>query len=139
MSLIDEANSQLTPYKLMISEKAGKEVERKFIIQPNVLTNILEDEMSSRSIDKKSKKDFKGFRTKIHKTSWTLKHMLNFVDESLYRGQIEKTIESMLKHIRLRQPNGDSSTLRWMSVVPTKSSSRQSRLRPQHPLAVTPK
>ena len=37
MSLLDEAASNLSPYKLMMSEKAGKEVERKFIIQPQRL------------------------------------------------------------------------------------------------------
>ncbi len=41
MSLLDEAASSLSPYKLMMSEKAGKEVDRKFIIQPNILMDIL--------------------------------------------------------------------------------------------------
>jgi hypothetical protein len=31
---------------------------------------------------------------------------LNFVDEAIWREQINKTIASMLKHIKLRQPNG---------------------------------
>lgn len=33
--------------------------------------------------------------------------ILNFVDEKIYREQIDKTIQSMLKHIRLVQPNGE--------------------------------
>ena len=107
MSLLDEAKSNLSPYKLMMSEKAGKETERKFIIQPNILVDILRDEMASRVIDKKSKKDFKGFRTKLNVTEWTLKGMLNYVDEPLFREQIGKTIAGMMKNIKLRQPNGN--------------------------------
>ena len=107
MSLLDEAASSLSPYKLMMSEKAGKEVDRKFIIQPNILMDILESEMASRVIDKKAKKEFAKYRTKIKKAEWTLKGMLNHVDEPLYREQIGKTIEGMTKHIRLVQSNGE--------------------------------
>ena len=107
MSLLDEAASSLSPYKLMMSEKAGKEVDRKFIIQPNILMDILESEMASRVIDKKAKKEFAKYRSKIKKAEWTLKGMLNYVDEPLYREQIGKTIEGMAKHIRLVQPNGE--------------------------------
>ena len=107
MSLLDEAASNLSPYKLMMSEKAGKEVERKFIIHPSVLMDIVKDEMSNRLIDKKSKKEFANYRCKIKKAEWTLKNMLNNVDEPLYREQVTKTIESMTKHIKLVQPNGE--------------------------------
>ena len=107
MSLLDQAANNLSPYKMMISEKAGPKDERKFIIQPNILVDILKDEMSNRVIDKKARKEFASYRTKLEKVEWRLAGILNFVDEPLYREQIGKTIESMLKHIRLRQPNGD--------------------------------
>tara|TARA_R100001163_G_scaffold60745_1_gene50222 strand:+ start:306 stop:974 length:669 start_codon:yes stop_codon:yes gene_type:complete len=107
MSLLDQAANNLSPYKMMISEKAGPKDERKFIIQPNILVDILKDEMSNRVIDKKARKEFASYRTKLEKVEWRLSGILNFVDEPLYREQIGKTIESMLKHIRLRQPNGD--------------------------------
>ena len=107
MSLLDQAANNLSPYKMMISEKAGPKDERKFIIQPNILVDILKDEMSNRVIDKKARKEFASYRTKLEKTECRLAGVLNFVDEPLYREQIGKTIESMLKHIRLRQPNGD--------------------------------
>lgn len=107
MSLLDQAANNLSPYKMMISEKAGPKDEKKFIIQPTILTDILKDEMSSRVIDKKARKEFSSYRTKLETVEWRLAGTLNFVDEALYREQIGKTIESMLKHIRLRQPNGD--------------------------------
>ena len=107
MSLLDQAANNLSPYKMMISEKAGPKDERKFIIQPNILVDILKDEMSNRVIDKKARKEFASYRTKLEKVEWRLAGILNFVDEPLYREQIGKTIEAMLKHIRLRQPNGD--------------------------------
>jgi hypothetical protein len=107
MSLLDEAASNLSPYKLMMSEKAGKEVERKFIIQPQRLMDILKDEMNGRVIDKKAKKEFATYRTKLKTTEWPLKGTLNFVDGPLYREQIGKTIQSMKKHIKLVQPNGE--------------------------------
>ena len=117
MSLLDEAASNLSPYKLMMSEKAGKEVERKFIIQPNILMDIVQDEMSKRLIDKKSKKEFAKYRTKLKKAEWTLKGMLNNVDEPLYREQITKTIEDMTKHIKLVQPNGEWCIMDFEAAV----------------------
>lgn len=107
MSLLDEASSKLSPYKAMMSEKAGKEVERKFIIQPHILRDILEDEMSKKVIDKKAQKEFKDYRSRVEKTEWRLAGVLNFVDADLFREQIDKTIEGILKHIKLRQPNGE--------------------------------
>ena len=107
MSLLDQAANNLSPYKMMISEKAGPTNEKKFIIQTNILMDILKDEMSKRVIDKKARKEFASYRTKLEKVEWRLAGVLNFVDEEIYREQIGKTIEAMLKHIRLRQPNGD--------------------------------
>ena len=107
MSLIDQAAKNLSPYKLMMQETASKNEERKFIVQPNILMDILNDEMSSRVIDKKQRKEFAGYRTRLKTSEWRLAGILNHVDESIYRTQIEKTIESMLKHIRLVQPNGE--------------------------------
>jgi len=107
MSLLDQAASNRSPYKMMISEKAGPKDEKKFIIQPNILQDILIDEMSTRVIDKKAKKEFSSYRTKLEKVEWRLSGVLNFVDEEIYREQIDKTIQSMLKHIKLRQPNGE--------------------------------
>lgn len=117
MSLLDQAANNLSPYKMMISEKAGPKNERKFIIQPNILMDILKDEMSNRVIDKKARKEFASYRTKLEKTEWRLAGILNHVDEDLYREQIGKTIESMLKHIRLRQPNGDWVVMDFESDV----------------------
>ena len=117
MSLLDEAASNLSPYKLMMSEKAGKEVDRKFIIQPQRLMDILKDEMTNRVIDKKSKKEFAQYRSKLKKTEWTLKGMLNYVDEPLYREQIGKTIESMEKHIKLVQPNGEWCVMDYEAAI----------------------
>ena len=107
MSLIDQAAKNLSPYKLMMQETASKNEERKFIVQPNILMDILNDEMSSRVIDKRQRKEFAGYRTRLKTSEWRLAGILNHVDEAIYRVQIEKTIESMLKHIRLVQPNGE--------------------------------
>ena len=107
MSLLDQAAKNLSPYKLMMQETASKNDEAKFIIQPNVLVDILKDEMNNRLIDKKMKKEFSGYRTRLKTAEWRLAGMLNYVDEDIYREQIGKTMESMLKHIKLVQPNGD--------------------------------
>jgi hypothetical protein len=107
MSLLDQAAKNVSPYKLMMGESANKNDEAKFIIQPNVLVDILKDEMNNRLVDKKMKKEFAGYRTRLKTSEWRLAGMLNYVDEDIYRVQIGKTIESMLKHIKLVQPNGD--------------------------------
>ena len=107
MSLLDQAAKNVSPYKLMMAETASKNDETKFIIQPNILVDILKDEMNNRLVDKKMKKEFSGYRTRLKTAEWRLAGMLNYVDEDIYRVQIGKTIESMLKHIKLVQPNGD--------------------------------
>lgn len=55
MSLIDQAAKNVSPYKLMMQEKASKNEDKQFIVQPTVLLNILNDEMATRVIDKKEK------------------------------------------------------------------------------------
>ena len=69
--------------------------------------DILNDELSRRVIDKKQRKEFAGYRTRLKTAEWRLAGILNHVDEDIYRTQIDKTIEGMLKHIRLVQPNGE--------------------------------
>ena len=107
MSLLDQAAKNVSSYKLMMAESASKNDEKKFIIHSNILVDILKDEMNNRLIDKKMKKEFSGYRTRLKTAEWRLAGILNFVDEDIYRVQIGKTIESMLKHIKLVQPNGD--------------------------------
>jgi hypothetical protein len=48
---------------------------------------------------------------------WRLAGILNCVDEPLYREQIGKTIDSMLKHIKLVQPNGEWIVLDYESDI----------------------
>lgn len=122
MSLIDQASKSTSPYKAMLSEKASEKDGRSFIIQPSILMDILNDEMQTRCMDKKSKKQFSGYRTRLKKSEWTLKGMLNYVDEPLYREQIDKTIESMLKHIKLVQPNGEWVPYEFESDIRKNSS-----------------
>ena len=117
MSLLDQAAKNTTPYKLMMQETASKNVEQQFIVQPNLLVDILNDEMEKRVIDKKMKKQFAGFRTRLKTAEWRLAGMLNFVDEKIYREQINKTIQSMLKHIKLVQPNGDWILMEYEAAI----------------------
>lgn len=117
MSLLDQASKNVSFHKLRMQETAGKNVENKFIVQPNVLLDILNDEMDSRLIDKKQKKQFSGYRTRLSKTEWRLAGILNYVDEPLYREQIGKTIQGMLKHIKLVQPNGEWLVLEYETDI----------------------
>jgi len=125
MSLLDQAAKNLSPYKLMMQETASKNDEAKYIIQPNVLVDILKDEMNNRLIDKKMKKEFSGYRTRLKTAEWRLAGMLNYVDEGIYREQIGKTMESMLKHIKLVQPNGDWVLLEYEVDIRNNKSNHQ--------------
>tara|TARA_R100000655_G_scaffold104946_1_gene152692 strand:+ start:38 stop:700 length:663 start_codon:yes stop_codon:yes gene_type:complete len=117
MSLLDQASKNVSFHKLRMRENASKDVEEKFIVQPNVLLDILNDEMNSRLIDKKQKKQFAGYRTRLSKSEWRLAGILNYVDEPLYREQIGKTIQGMLKHIKLVQPNGEWVVLEYETDI----------------------
>ena len=117
MSLLDQAAKNVTPYKLMMAESASKNDETKFIIQPNVLMDILNDEMNNRLVDKKMKKQYSGYRKRLKTAEWRLAGTLNFVDEDIYRDQIDKTIKSMLKHIKLVQPNGQWVLLEYEADI----------------------
>ena len=117
MSLLDQAAKNLSPYKLMMQETASKDDVEQYIVQPNVLLDILNDEMAKRVIDKKQKKEFSGYRTRLKTAEWRLAGMLNFVDEKIYREQIDKTIQAMLKHIKLVQPNGDWILMEYETAI----------------------
>tara|TARA_A100001391_G_scaffold197181_2_gene176844 strand:- start:40 stop:693 length:654 start_codon:yes stop_codon:yes gene_type:complete len=106
MSLIDEAQRNAIRFPMAFSEKASTKDKRMFIVQANELTNILKDEMESLIIDKKARKEFSSYRTQLKTAQWRLSGILNHVDEPLYREQIGKTYEGLLKSITLRQPNG---------------------------------
>ena len=117
MSLIDKASRSKSPYKMMLTEKASVEDNDSYIIQPTILMDILNDEMEKMCMDKKSKKEFSGYRTQLKKSEWKLKGMLNHVDDTIYRDQINKTIEGMLKHIKLVQPNGDWAVMEYETDI----------------------
>ena len=117
MSLLDQASKNVPFHKMRMQETASKKLEKKFIVQPNVLLDILNDEMDSRLIDKKQKKQFAGYRTRLSKSEWRLAGILNYVDEPLYREQIGKTIQGMLKHIKLVQPNGEWVVLEYETDI----------------------
>jgi len=125
MSLLDQAAKNVSPYKLMMAESASKNDETKFIIQPNILMDILKDEMNNRLVDKKMKKEYSGYRTRLKTAEWRLSGMLNYVDEDIYRVQIGKTIESMLKHIKLVQPNGEWILLEYEADIRKNKSGDQ--------------
>lgn len=125
MSLLDQAAKNVTPYKLMMAESASKNDETKFIIQPNVLMDILNDEMNNRLVDKKMKKQYSGYRTRLKTAEWRLAGTLNFVDEDIYRDQIDRTIKSMLKHIKLVQPNGQWVLLEYEADIRKNGSGDQ--------------
>tara|TARA_R110000744_G_scaffold138235_1_gene248930 strand:- start:25 stop:642 length:618 start_codon:yes stop_codon:yes gene_type:complete len=101
----------------MLTEKASVEDNDSYIIQPTILMDILNDEMEKMCMDKKSKKEFSGYRTQLKKSEWKLKGMLNHVDDTIYRDQINKTIEGMLKHIKLVQPNGDWAVMEYETDI----------------------
>ena len=123
MSLLDKAEKSTSPYKMLLSEKASADEKPKFIIQPNILLDILNDEMEGRCIDKKSKKQFAGYRTRLKKSEWRLAGMLNYVGDELYREQIDKTIKNMIKHIKLIQPNGEWVVMEFETGIrPNKSN-----------------
>ena len=126
MSLLDQAAKNVSSYKLMMQETASKTVEDQYIVQPNVLLDILNDEMTTRVIDKKGKKQFTGFRTRLKTAEWRLAGMLNHVDEDIYREQIDKTIQSMLKHIKLVQPNGEWVLMEYEADIRPNKSGEQS-------------
>jgi len=125
MSLLDQAAKNVSPYKLMMAETASKNDETKFIIQPNVLMDILNDEMNKRLIDKKMKKQYAGYRTRLKTAQWRLSGVLNYVDEEIYREQIDKTLQSMLKHIKLVQPNGEWVLLEYEADIRKNGSGDQ--------------
>ena len=125
MSLLDQAAKNVSPYKLMMAETASKNDETKFIIQPNVLMDILNDEMNKRLIDKKMKKQYAGYRTRLKTAQWRLSGVLNYVDEEIYREQIDKTVQSMLKHIKLVQPNGEWVLLEYEADIRKNGSGDQ--------------
>tara|TARA_R100001163_G_C5056880_1_gene193379 strand:+ start:1252 stop:1920 length:669 start_codon:yes stop_codon:yes gene_type:complete len=106
MSLIDQF-AEGGKNKLKMSESAGTKQGPPKMIQATDFMSVVRDIYESKSVDKKSKKEFKGFRTRLRKASWPLEGIMGKVDKQAWTEICEDTITYMVKNIRNSQPNGE--------------------------------
>ena len=91
---------------LKMSESAGTKQGPPKMIQATDFMSIVREVYDSSAIDKKSKKDFKEFRTRLRKAEWPLEGVMGKVDKQAWNEICEDTIKYMIKNIRNSQPNG---------------------------------
>tara|TARA_R100000458_G_scaffold57321_2_gene63344 strand:+ start:5953 stop:6630 length:678 start_codon:yes stop_codon:yes gene_type:complete len=106
MSLIDQATSERSRNK-MFSETAGTRNEPKKIIQASELLSIMRSVFDDEMLDKKTKKEWSGYRRKLKTARWTLAGTLNAVHEELWSSMMTATMAAMQKEINNSQPNGE--------------------------------
>jgi len=106
MSLIAQVKSEQNK-RLNIAEKAGTVDERPMIVQSSQLVSILRSIVDENIVDKKDKKAFKDFRTRLKDARWRLAGVLSHVHSDLWKEQIQITLDSMRRHINNTQPNGE--------------------------------
>ena len=106
MSLIDQAISS-SPHKLRMSETAGKRVGPPMIIQTTEFMSMIRGKLDETLIDKKTKKEWKGYRTRLKRAHWPLAGLTNKVDAGIWNSMCDAVLKSMVKHIRNSQPNGE--------------------------------
>lgn len=92
---------------LRMSESAGAKQGPPKMIQATDFMSIVREVYDSKAIDKKSKKDFKEFRTRLRKAEWPLEGVMGKVDKKAWNEICEDTIKYMVKNIRNSQPNGE--------------------------------
>ena len=106
MSLIDQATSKRSRNK-MFNETAGTRSTPKMIIQSTELLSIMRSIFDGEVVDKKTKKEWSGYRRKLKTSRWTLAGTLNAVHEELWTSMMKSTLHSMKKNINNSQPNGE--------------------------------
>tara|TARA_R100000353_G_C6487808_1_gene190898 strand:- start:70 stop:732 length:663 start_codon:yes stop_codon:yes gene_type:complete len=106
MSLIDQI-AENGKNKLKMHETAGTKQGPPKMIKSTDFMSIVREVYESRSLDKKSKKDFKDYRTRLRKAEWPLEGVMGHVDKEAWKEICEDTITYMVKNIRNSQPNGE--------------------------------
>ena len=116
MSLIDQI-AEGGKNKLKMSESAGTKQGPPKMIQATDFMSIVREIYGSREVDKKSKKDFKGFRTRLRKAEWPLEGVMGKVDKKAWTEICDDTITYMIKNIRNSQPNGEWILLNYEADI----------------------
>lgn len=106
MSLIDQA-SDTTVHKLRMSETAGKKKGPPRLMQTAEFLSIIRSVFDENLIDKKTKKEWKGYRSRLKKSHWPLEGVMGKVDEMTWNNMCEGALKAMVKNIRHTQPNGE--------------------------------
>mgnify|MGYP003108928360 FL=1 len=106
MSLIDQI-AENGKNKLKMHEAAGTKQAPPKMIKSTDFMSIVREVYESRSLDKKSKKEFKDYRTRLRKAEWPLEGVMGHVDQKAWKEICEDTITYMVKNIRNSQPNGE--------------------------------
>lgn len=104
--MIDQAISS-SPHKLRMSETAGKRVGPPMIIQTTEFMSMIRGKLDETLIDKKTKKEWKGYRTRLKRAHWPLAGLTNKVDAEIWNNMCDAVLKAMVKNIRNSQPNGE--------------------------------
>ncbi len=116
MSLIDQI-AESGKNKLKMSETAGTKQGPPKMVKSTDFMSIVREVYDSRCVDKKSKKDFKGFRSRLRKAEWPLEGLMSKVDKQAWGEICEDTIKYMIKNIRNSQPNGEWVLLNYEADI----------------------
>ncbi len=106
-------NKRRTLPKPKVGEKRVSPLDplqgREGIMRHSELISMMEKALASQAMAKMEYKKLKEqeHRTRLGDAIWHLVDLLGKVNEEIWVGMVEATIESQLKHIRHRQPNGD--------------------------------
>ncbi|MAH49049.1 hypothetical protein CMI37_24695 [Candidatus Pacearchaeota archaeon] len=106
MSLIDQATAG-SPHKLRMSETAGKKVGPPKIIRTTEFMSLIRGVLDENLIDKKTRKEWKNYRTRLKKAHWPLEGLTNKIDAKLWKHMCSGVLKAMVKNIRNSQPNGE--------------------------------
>jgi hypothetical protein len=106
MSLIDQATAR-NPHKMRMSETAGTKKGPSKIIQTTEFMSQLRDVLDGHLIDKKTRKEWKNYRTRLKKAHWPLAGLTNKIDAEIWKNMCNGVLKAMVKNIRNSQPNGE--------------------------------
>ena len=117
MSLIDQIQQNGKNTLKMTDQSAGGPKSKSNMIKTTDFMSIVREVYDSSVVDKKSKKEFKGFRTRLRKAEWPLEGIMSKVDKKAWTEICEDTIKYMVKNIRNSQPNGEWTLLDYEADI----------------------
>ena len=108
MGLFTELEDERKSKRLTSMKSKNEEAdEESKVLQASELVSVVRKVLDLNQVDAKSRKVFKGYRSRLKDAKWQLHNFLGNVTASQFSNQVGMCLEGMEKNITQSHPNGD--------------------------------